>query len=116
MVMKVIAMTGVGGMRARRARRRDRVITTATPRMTAENPTNAKPRATQRAVKFDGLQEIIRAGRLIAAAGGGACGEFEHGIEKPLVKADGDADGGAKNVRHHGFLRDGGKGPGAWPV
>ena len=58
--MKVIAVMGTGGMRGSGAmRRRDGVITTTTPRMTAENPTNAKPGAAQRAVALDGPEEIV---------------------------------------------------------
>lgn len=74
------------------------VITTAPPRMTAENPTNAIPSACERAVSLDGLKEIVGAGGRVAAASGWPCGEFQHGAEDALVKTDqepNDGDGGA---------------------
>ncbi len=83
--------------------RRDGVITTAPPWMTAENPANANPRAAEGAVKFDGLQEIIRAGGGKPTAGRRPGGEFEHRIEDSLVKTDRQADDGAEDSRDHGF-------------
>ena len=69
-------------------RRRDGVITTATPGMTAENPINSIPRAGEGAVDLDGLQEIVRAARFIAASHAGAGDGFEDRIEKPLIETD----------------------------
>ncbi len=115
--MKMGTMTRVGGRAACRVRRRrNRVITASTPRMTAENSTNTEPRPSQRAVNFHGLEEIVRAGRGEAAAGGRSGSHFEHGIENALVNADRDADGVADQVRDHVFLRGGEKGPSVWPV
>ena len=68
--------------------RSDGVITTATPWMTAENPTNAMPRAAERAVALDSLEEIVGAARLVAATHARAGDGFQHRIENPLVNTD----------------------------
>ena len=75
--------------------RRNGVITAATPRMTAENPTNSPPRTAKGAVKFDRLEEIVRAARLVAAAHAGAGDNLEHRIEDPLIEEDHQPDRGA---------------------
>ena len=71
---------------------RDGVITAAAPWMTAENPTNSIPRAAEWAVALDGLEEIVRAARFVAAAHAGTGDGFQHGIKDPLVKSDEESD------------------------
>jgi len=78
--------------------RRDGVITTATPWMTAENPANSIPRAAEGAVKLHCLQEIVRAGWREAAADTGAGGEFQHRVEDPLIETDHQSDDGTEDA------------------
>lgn len=37
---------------------------------------------------LDGLEKIVRAGGLVAAAHAGTADDFKHRVENPLVKAD----------------------------
>ena len=83
-------------------RRRDGVITAATPRMTAENPADSKPRSAERPVEVNGLQEIARTGGRVAAAGGRTGGELEQRAEDPLIETDHHADDGTEESRDHG--------------
>ncbi len=84
--------------------RRDRVITTAPPWMTAENPANSEPRAFEWSVGFHSLEKIVRTTRRVAAAGSRSGGELEHRIEDPLVKTDHHADDCRERSGHHGFV------------
>ena len=98
-------MAGAGIFRCIRiSGRRDGVITTAPPWMTAENPANSIPRAAEGAVALDGFEKIVRTRGRVAASGGRAGGEFEHRAEDPLVeKTDDKPDDGADSSRNHGF-------------
>ena len=87
----------------RTAGRRDGVITGAAPWMTAENPTNSMPRAAERAVEFDGLEKIVRAGGRVAATHAGAGNHFQHRIEDPLIETDQDSDHESEEPRNHDF-------------
>jgi hypothetical protein len=94
-----IAVAGAGMFAGFRITfRRDGVITTAPPWMTAENPANSIPRATKRSMKLDGLKEEVRASRGKPASGTGTGGVFQHRTEDPLVEADHDANEGAEDA------------------
>lgn len=47
--------------------RRNRIVARTAPRMTAANPLNPEPYAFEKTVRFNCLNHILRAGRLIAA-------------------------------------------------
>ena len=72
--------------------RRDGVITTAPPRMTAENPADPEPRTFDGSVGLDGLQEVVRTARREATATVRPAQRLEDGVEENLVASDGDAD------------------------
>lgn len=98
--MRRVALTGLD---FRRAGLWHGVITTAPPRMTAENPTNAIPSTYERAVSLDGLEEIVGAGGCVAAASGWACGEFQHRAEDALVKTNQESNDGDGGTGDHDF-------------
>jgi len=81
-----------GGMTGRIPPRRDGVITTAPPWMTAENPANPEPGTTERAVELHRLEEIVRTARLATTAAVRSAGRLKQRIEENLVAADQQPD------------------------
>ena len=69
--------------------------------MAAHNATGAEPRATQRAVRFDGLEKIVRACRLIATARMGAENDHERRADQALVKTDQAANEKGDRLGNH---------------
>jgi hypothetical protein len=70
--------------------------------MAAKDAFDTEPSAAEGTMNFHGLQEIMRAGWLIAAAGVRTEGHLEHRTEESLVKANQDANDMRDGPGDHG--------------
>jgi hypothetical protein len=88
------------GRKGRLARRHG-IVTESAPRMATHDSAKAEPRATQRAVRFDGLEKIMRACGLITTPGVGPENHLERRADQTLVKTDQAADEKGDHLGNH---------------
>lgn len=84
---------------------RHRVVTAASPGMTAGDALQAKPRPATGSVKDDRLKKILGTGRSVTAAAARATGGMNHGREEFLVAADDQTNQGLHDAPSEFRLR-----------